>query len=255
MHRMPFAIKLTTFTSLLFAVFFHITIAAEYNGISNDTTHDKNQQMVSSIYESLLSAIEMDSANEVTQFIEFGADINYRYKGGKTPLMLASSMGSIGAVRTLLGLGANINLISKESMNAIDYAREANNENILTILHANNAPKEIQSERQLLTTIQFYLNRLGYIAGDVDGIFGVKTRKSLEQFSTDFKQSFPPEISSRQIERLFNAMTMTASNSLDIADKTEKEAPPKENNAIEILATEINVDLATSETEVIKSVR
>ena len=158
------------------------------------------------LYESLYNAIEMDNGNEVRQFIAFGADVDYRYKGGKTPLMHASSLGSLNAVITLLELGANIDLVSKEDLTAIDYARNANDENILAILQVSVTPKEVQSQRQLIATIQFYLNRLGYIAGDIDGVFGIKTRKSLRQFSIDHKQPFTPEISSRQIEVLYDVM-------------------------------------------------
>ena len=45
------------------------------------------------------------------------------------------------------------------------------------------------------------------MAGDIDGIFGVKTKTSLRKFSIEHNQSFAPEISSRQIEVLFDAMS------------------------------------------------
>ncbi len=178
---------------------------------------ETNKTQTIGLYESLYNAIKMDSENEVKQFIAFGAEVDYRYKGGKTPLMHASSLGSISAVLTLLEHGANADLVSNENMTALDYARKANDENIFAILQVSAMPKETRSERQLITTIQFYLNRLGYIAGDIDGIFGSKTKKSLRQFSIEHKQPFAPEISSRQIEVLFDAMS--PSTPREITDK------------------------------------
>lgn len=90
------------------------------------------------MYESLLDAIKMDSEKEVIQFIAFGAYIDHRYEGEKTPLMLASSMGSIGAVRALLELGANPHLKSNEGMTAIDYAHKNNYRFITAVLKVKN---------------------------------------------------------------------------------------------------------------------
>jgi len=90
-----------------------------------------------SLYESLYDAIKMDSEKEVKQFIAFGADIDHRYEGAKTPLMLASSMGSIGAVRALLTLGANRYLKSEEGMTAMEYADENNDIFIIAMLKVN----------------------------------------------------------------------------------------------------------------------
>ncbi|NNC67458.1 MAG: peptidoglycan-binding protein, partial [Gammaproteobacteria bacterium] len=108
------------------------------------------------------------------------------------------------------------------------------------------------SDNQLIATIQLYLNRLGYIAGDVDGIYGDKTRTSLKQFSIDFKQNYLAEISERQIETLFNAMSgneiAKATNSADTSIK-------RENDLVEIVPTEVIEDLTISETEVINSAK
>ncbi|MGI9228167.1 MAG: ankyrin repeat domain-containing protein [Gammaproteobacteria bacterium] len=113
-----------------------ITHAAENNVLANTPDNDSEQDLVTSIYESLYSAIKMDSAKEIKQFISFGADINYRYEGGKTPLMLASSMGSIGAVKALLELGANPDLISEKDMTAMDYAHQNRDKFIVAVLKA-----------------------------------------------------------------------------------------------------------------------
>lgn len=185
----------------------------------------------------------MDSANEVEQLIAFSADINHHYESAITPLMHASSMGSINTVGILLKLGADTDLISKEDMTAIDFAHKTNDKNIITILQANHDPEETPSEKQLITTIQFYLNRLGYVAGNVDGFFGAKTRNSLKQFSIDYKQNFAIEVSPRQVERLFHAMSVT--NPIDIAENEISE----ENNSSKEAPTAVNVDLAISDTE------
>lgn len=89
-----------------------------------------------SLYESLYDAISMDNEKEVKLFVAFGADIDHRYEGAKTPLMLASNFGSIGAVRALLELGANPYLKSDEDMTAMDYADKNNDEFIVAVLKA-----------------------------------------------------------------------------------------------------------------------
>lgn len=94
-----------------------------------------NHQFFISIYDLLHDAIGEDNPLEVEMFIEFGADINYRYENGKTPLMIASSMGSKLAVKTLLTLGANSKLRSKHDMTALDYANQINNELIIRLLN------------------------------------------------------------------------------------------------------------------------
>jgi ankyrin repeat protein len=122
MQWMPFMLKITIFTSLLLTVILHIVVEAEGNNSSNNNLIVDTRSI--SIYQSLYSAIEMDSANEVKQFIAFGADINHRYEDEKTPLMLASNMGSIDAIHALLELGANPDLVSVENMTAMDYAKK-----------------------------------------------------------------------------------------------------------------------------------
>jgi ankyrin repeat protein len=102
-----------------------------------NTPPDKNsQKLITDLYQSLYNAIEMDSANEVKQFVAFGANIDYRYDGGKTPLMLAASMGNIDSLQILLELGANPNLVSEENMTAMDYAKSIKQNHITEILKA-----------------------------------------------------------------------------------------------------------------------
>jgi len=164
------------------------------------------------------------------QFVAFGADINYRYEDGKTPLMLASSMGSISTVRSLLELGANMNLVSKEKMTALDYARGINNQSIISLLHTDKKQVTPQlSDNELIATIQLYLN-----------------------ISIDFEQNYRVEISERQIETLFNAMS---GNEIAKTTKPADRISKKENDLIEIVPTVLIEDLSISETEVINTTR
>jgi ankyrin repeat protein len=215
MKWIAFATKLILIINVTTLSYLQMSIAAEPKSANHYSL---------GLYESLLSAIEMDSDSEVRQFITFGANINYRYKDGKTPLMLASSMGSIRVVHALLELGADMHLVSKENKTALDYAYFSNDYSIINALQISNTKVEPSSNKQLVFTIQFYLNRLGYIAGNVDGIYGKKTRTSLEQFSKDYGQMHPIEISERQIEILFNAMANTdTKKSVDFKDQLKSE--------------------------------
>ncbi len=207
---------------------------------------DKQHQEGIGLYESLLSAIEMDSVSEIKQFIVFGADVNHRYAGGKTPLMLASSFGNTKSIQTLIELGAKIELKSDDGMTAFDFAQKNNQSSALTALQNSTIPQQIQSNREMITTIQFYLNRLGYIAGDIDGIYGNKTRISLRQFSKDSNQPFPAEVSERQIEALFNTMS---GNSIAELDKPKSTVDIEKKTNIETIPSETANELAISETK------
>jgi len=231
----------------------NIALAAENSSILNNPIDDNKHELITSIYASLYSAIKMDSADEGKQFISFGADINYRYEDGKTPLMLASSMGSTRSVLSLIELGANPNLTSKQGMTALDYARNVNNQSIIAILQTDKpqAPS-LSTENQLITTIQFYLNRLGYIAGDVDGVYGSKTKNSLKQFAIDFSQPYRVEISDRQVETLFNAMTGAKS---EITPDAIEARTHEENDLIETVPTELVEELSSSEKEALNLTR
>ena len=103
---------------------------------SLSSVNDENN-LISNIYTSLHDAIETDRAYEVKKFIEFGADINYRYENAMTPLMLASKIGSIGVVKVLIELGADQKLTSDENMTAMDYAVKNNNKFVVSVLKTN----------------------------------------------------------------------------------------------------------------------
>jgi hypothetical protein len=204
------------------------------------------------LYDTLLSAIEMDSINEIQQFIAFGADINHRYPGGITPLMFASSFGNTRSIQLLIEHGANTELKSDKGMTAFDYAKNNNQTTIFASPQSSALPQVTQSKRQMVTTIQFYLNRLGYIAGDLDGVYGKKTRDSLTQFIKDSKQTFPAEISERQIEALFNKMSSShVVNNENVDSKIER----KTQDSTEIIPTEVTNELAISDTNTVEESR
>lgn len=114
---------------------------------------DKNNHKID-LYESLYSAIEMDRANEVEQFIHFGAEINHRFDGNKTPLMIASQIGSISVVRTLLELGADPNLVSAENLTALDYAKNKNDAFIVAVLKTGQNPASTDATTAELIDIE-----------------------------------------------------------------------------------------------------
>lgn len=151
----------------------------------------------SDLYESFIGAIEMDSFLEIKQFVEFGVDINHRYNNDKTPLMLATIMGSGRSLSVLLELGADVDIKSAEGKTALDYAEINGDKFIISMLKANPG-----QDHTLIKEIQFYLNKLGYKAGPIDGLLGDKTTNALKRFTERTRQKRPAEISYRQVEAL-----------------------------------------------------
>ncbi|MFK7816950.1 MAG: ankyrin repeat domain-containing protein [Gammaproteobacteria bacterium] len=131
--------------SLLAILSINIAHSIEPETKKNNLAYTANSQLSISIYDLLYSAIKMDSAFEVKKFIEFGADINHRYANGKTPLMMATSIGSIKCVKMLLELGADSSLKSNAEMTAMDYANKANEIVIINTLRASITSKPIDS--------------------------------------------------------------------------------------------------------------
>lgn len=67
-------------------------------------------------------AVESDSAEEVIELLEKGADVNAKNKYGSTPLHLAARSGFIGVARVLLQYGADDSIKNKYSFTAREYA-------------------------------------------------------------------------------------------------------------------------------------
>ncbi len=158
-----------------------------------------NYELTSSIdlYTAFYDAIEADNFLEIQQFINFGVDINYRYDDGKTPLMLASMFGSARALRTLLKLGAEADLRSKNGKTALDYALANGDKFSIALLKSSS-----YANQELIKEIQFYLQKLGYNTGPIDGKLGPITTKALKRFAKRSKQLSPAEISHKQVEIL-----------------------------------------------------
>lgn len=181
----------TNFLSSLLIIACISTIYAEDNA---------NYSAEIDLYEGFFSAIEMDSFNEIKQFVEFGIDINYQYDGSKTPLMIAAMMGSGRSLSTLLEMGADVEIKSAEGKTALDYAEINGDKYIIMMLKANPG-----QDHSLIKEIQHYLNKLGYQAGPIDGLLGNKTTNALKIFSQRTNQKQPAEISYRQVEILKSA--------------------------------------------------
>ena len=161
--------------------------------ISN--TYSQSEDL--SLYDAFHDAIEMDNFSEVKHFISFGVDVNHRYDGGKTPLMIASECGSVRVARTLIILGADTDLKSNDRLTALDYANRGNDKFIIALLKNNS-----YTDKPLIKEIQFYLHKLGYSPGPIDGLLGNKTSSALKKFSNNAHPNHPAEISHRQVEIL-----------------------------------------------------
>ncbi len=160
---------------------------------------NESESINHNLYNAFYSAITSDSFIEIKEFLQFGIDLNHKYNGDLTPLMIAANFESERSVKTLIDLGANTELVSKEKMTALDYAEKTNNKAIISILQRysfNNKP--------LVKEIQYYLKILNYNTGKIDGVLGRKTVSALKKFAKDTKQAHPAEISQRQVEILKN---------------------------------------------------
>jgi len=103
--------------------------------------------------EILLAAMERQRFDLAKQFVEAGADVNYRYTlsknyaDGMTPLLYASKWDNFDMVKLLVEKGANINTQTANGDTALSIARKNNNDKILKYLtehgaveSANNLP-------------------------------------------------------------------------------------------------------------------
>jgi len=90
--------------------------------------------------EILLLAMEKQRFDLAKQFIEAGADVNYRYAltkkyaDGMTPLLYAAKWGNFDMVKLLVEKGANINIQAVNGDSAVSLARKSNNEKIYNYL-------------------------------------------------------------------------------------------------------------------------
>ena len=79
--------------------------------------------------------------------------------------------------------------------------------NLLLPLLKNNS----YTNKPLIKEIQYYLHKLGYNPGPIDGLLGKKTTNALKRFSSNKHPNHPAEISHRQVEILKNSYFSTDS--------------------------------------------
>jgi len=90
--------------------------------------------------EILLLTVERQRFDLAKQFIEAGADVNYRYSltrndaDGMTPLLYASKWGNLEIVKLLVEKGANVNIKAVNGDTALAIARKNNNDEIYNYL-------------------------------------------------------------------------------------------------------------------------
>ena len=71
-----------------------------------------------------MSICKSGSAEEITEALDYGIDINSRNKNGITALMFAARFNTPEAVNVLLDAGADALAVSGKGFNALDYARK-----------------------------------------------------------------------------------------------------------------------------------
>lgn len=84
----------------------------------------------------LLQAASAGRTADIERLLQQGAPINGTDDAGRTPLMLAALNGQEAAVRQLLGLGANRDLVDREGLTALAHARRRGLPGIAALLEA-----------------------------------------------------------------------------------------------------------------------
>ena len=167
-------------------------------------------------------------------------DVNYRFSDDKTALMLASELGNLSTVGTLLDLGANANLKSKDNKTALRIATDSGHEYIAAVLRTKTLVPS-----KLVKDIQVYLTKLEYRPGPVDGLYGDRTKRSLRKFSSDYKQDFPiEEASQQQLETLkiaYNDYVAKKLNEQQQQEKIQSQAAkkPQDKNENKVVSTTV----------------
>ncbi len=84
----------------------------------------------------MLQAASAGRTTDIERLLQQGAPINGTDEAGRTPLMLAALNGQEAAVRQLLGLGANRDLVDREGLTALAHARRRGLPVIAALLEA-----------------------------------------------------------------------------------------------------------------------
>ena len=173
------------------------------------------------------NAVINNDTVQVRNLVSSGMNVDHKFNDDKTALMLASELGNLSTVGTLLDLGADANLKSNDNKTALNIARDSGHDYIAAVL----STKTIIASK-LVKDIQIYLQKLDYQIGPADGLYGSKTQHYLKQFSYDYNQSFPFEISQRQLYTLKIAYNSYVTNKINeqklqegMLQEVEKDTP------------------------------
>ena len=184
------------------------------------------------------NAVVNNNTAQVTKLVSSdGVDINYRFNDDKTALMLASELGNLSTVGTLLDLGANANLRSKDNRTALNIARDSGHDYIAAVLGT-----KTFAPTKLVRDIQIYLSKLDFNPGPIDGLYGSQTKQSLERFASEYKQSFPIELSEQQLDTLKAAHISYAANKANELKLQEDRQEETENEIADTVVATTNID-------------
>ena len=87
-------------------------------------------------YTSLTGAVTARHAAIVRELLQSGADPNYRYGKGLTPLHAAAANGSVEIVEALLAAGGRPDARADDGRTPLDYAREKEQARVVELLEA-----------------------------------------------------------------------------------------------------------------------
>ncbi len=92
-------------------------------------------------YTALTGAVTARQAEVVRELLRHGANANYRYAGGLTPLHVAAVNGSLEIARLLIDAGADRAAVSDDGKTPLDLAREKQHREIVALLTADRADR------------------------------------------------------------------------------------------------------------------
>ncbi len=93
----------------------------------------------------LLLAIEHGSASGIERFVSQGFDLNFRFKGGSTPITQALLSEKYGLVREIIKHGADINYANSSGQTPLIYATYYNQKKLVELLIKKGADLDLQS--------------------------------------------------------------------------------------------------------------
>ncbi len=125
---------------LMIAAYFDFHVAVEYilkrGGEINNTDLNSGNT-------ALITAVSLGNTRSVSCLMKSGADVNLSNKKGYTPLMSACFNGDPIIVSHLLNFNPEILAKDHEGRTALDFAKDQNRDNIITLI------EKFQFEREL----------------------------------------------------------------------------------------------------------